>query len=380
MKTSIFKERGFYIYEIKNGEVRMKKINSKDIIIILIMIITFIVNFTLIFNDSVWQDEAYTMNIIKNDFIGVVETTINDVHPPLYYFIAKIFTMCFGYSVPTVKIASIVPVILTMLFVWLKTKKLFPEKYVKTTCIFSLLIGFMPVAFSQNIELRMYTWAMFFTTCNGIFAYELYLNHTNKKKIFLFILTAVCAAYTHYYAAVTECFIYLFLLLTLIIKHKAWKEILIIINVTIAAYLPWLPIFIKQFIIVKDYWWLTTFEVKSIIGIIKYPFNGMFSNVFLIVITILLIETIIHLFKNKKDTEVWFSVFCILSFALMVATGCITSLLLRPVFTAKYTYTAIGLLILGISIASTKIKFGKIIRYILIATIVLNFPLLYKRI
>lgn len=231
----------------------MKKINSKDIIIILIMIITFIVNFTLIFNDSVWQDEAYTMNIIKNDFIGIVETTINDVHPPLYYFIAKIFTMCFGYSVPIVKIASIVPIILTMLFVWLKTKKLFPEKYVKITCIFSLLIGFMPVAFSQNIELRMYTWAMFFTTCTGIFAYELYLNHTSKNKLFLFVLTALCAAYTHYYAALTECFIYLFLFLILVVKHKAWKEILTIANLTIAGYLPWLPIFIKQFIIVKDY-------------------------------------------------------------------------------------------------------------------------------
>lgn len=100
--------------------------------------------------------------------------------------------------------------------------------------------------------------------------------------------------------------------------------------------------------------------------------------IFLIGIAIILIEIIIFSFKNKKDIEAWFSVFCVLSFALMVATGCITSLLLRPVFVAKYTYTAIGLLILGISIAITKIKFGNIIRYILIAIIVLNFPLSYK--
>lgn len=356
----------------------MKKINSKDIIIILIMVSIFIVNFSLIFNDSVWQDEAYTMNIIKNDFIGIVRTTIDDVHPPLYYFIAKIFTMCFRYSVPVVKIASIVPVILTMMFVWLKTKKLFPEKYIKITTIFSLLIGFIPVAFSQNIELRMYTWAMFFTTCNGIFAYELYLNHTNKNKLFLFVLTALCAAYTHYYAALTECFIYLFLFLTLIVKHKAWKEILIIANLTIAGYLPWLPIFIKQFIIVKDYWWLKTFDTNTIIGIIKYPFNGMFVYIFLITIFIIIIEIIRYIFKNKKDIEMWFSIFSILSFVLMITVGCITSLLLRPVFTARYVYTAIGLLVLGISIAITKIKFGKILTYLLVIAIILNFPISYK--
>lgn len=352
----------------------MKKANKKDILIFIIIIFTLIVNLSVSFNDSVWQDEAYTMNILRNDFVGIVKTTADDVHPPLYYFIAKIFTMCFGYSVPTVKLVSIVPVILIMLFVWIKTKKLFPEKYTTITIVFCLLIGFIPAAFVQNVELRMYTWAMFFVTCSGIFAYELYLDPKDKKILALFVLTGILSAYTHYYACVTECFIYLFLVANLIIKHKALKEVLIIINLTIAFYLPWLPIFINQFVIVRDYWWLNVFNAETILYIIKYPFNSEFTNIFLILVIIIITEIVISLLRNKRDKEMWFASLCILSFALMVATGCITSLLLRPIFVAKYMYTAIGLLFLGLSTAITEIDYGDLLRNILIGVIILNFP------
>ncbi|MCI8352328.1 MAG: hypothetical protein HFJ58_01705 [Clostridia bacterium] len=356
----------------------MNKINKKDIAIFIIIILTLVVSLTVSFNDSVWQDEAYTMNILRKDFVGIVRTTAEDVHPPLYYFIAKIFTMCFGYSVPTVKLASIVPVILIMLFVWIKTKKLFKEKYATITIVFCLLIGFIPAAFVQNVELRMYTWAMFFVSCSGIFAYELYLNPKNKKILVMFVLTGILAAYTHYYAALTEGFIYLFLIINLIAKYKALKESLIIINLTIAFYLPWLPIFVNQFIVVKDYWWLNVFNWNSIVNIIRYPFNSMFTNTFLIITIVILIGMVVYLFKNKKDKEIWFALLCILSFALMVATGCTVSLLLRPVFTSRYTYTAIGLLFLGMSITVTKIDNGRLLKNLLIGVIILNFPFSYN--
>lgn len=257
-------------------------------------------------------------------------------------------------------------------------EKLFKEKYATITIVFCLLIGFIPAAFVQNVELRMYTWAMFFVSCSGIFAYELYLNPKNKKILVMFVLTGILAAYTHYYAALTEGFIYLFLIINLIAKYKALKESLIIINLTIAFYLPWLPIFVNQFIVVKDYWWLNVFNWNSIVNIIRYPFNSMFTNTFLIITIVILIGMVVYLFKNKKDKEIWFALLCILSFALMVATGCTVSLLLRPVFTSRYTYTAIGLLFLGMSITVTKIDNGRLLKNLLIGVIILNFPFSYN--
>jgi uncharacterized membrane protein len=126
--------------------------------------------------------------------------------------IAKTFTIVFGYSVSVVKIASIVPVILIMILVTIKSKKLFSEKQEKIALIFNLLIAFIPIAFTMNIELRMYTWAMFFCTCSGIYAYEIYKDSKKKSNMLLFIIFSLCAAYTHYFAAITAFVIYAFLL------------------------------------------------------------------------------------------------------------------------------------------------------------------------
>ncbi len=356
----------------------LKKINNKDAIIMILIIIFACVNISLIFNDSVWQDEAYTMDMIRGNIDEIISSTAEDVHPPLYYIIVKIFTMIFGYSVPIVKIVSIIPVILIMIFVALKSKKIFKEKYFKISILFILLIGFFPVAFIQNIELRMYTWAMFFVTCSGIYAYELYNKPKSRKNLILFVLTSICAAYTHYYAALTECFIYLFLIVNLIRKYKAWKEVLVIIGITFALYLPWIPIFIKQFLIVKDHWWLQVFDANTILSIIQYLFDGKFTNIFLITCIATIVGMIMHIRVNRKDNEIWFAILCITSFILMVTTGCLVSIILRPVFVHRYMYVGVGLLFLGISIGIAKIEYGKLLLSIFVSVIILNFPFSYN--
>ena len=49
----------------------------------------------LCFNHNVWADEAYTLAMIKNDYAGIIGKTAVDVHPPLYYFIAKTAALLF---------------------------------------------------------------------------------------------------------------------------------------------------------------------------------------------------------------------------------------------------------------------------------------------
>lgn len=62
----------------------------------------FIVFFTglyisLIFNKNILTDEAYTMELVReNSFWGIIQNTALDVHPPLYYLIVKCFVMMFG--------------------------------------------------------------------------------------------------------------------------------------------------------------------------------------------------------------------------------------------------------------------------------------------
>ena len=254
-----------------------------DFLIVILIVIVASTYISLIFNDSVWEDEAYTMLILKKDFNGIIDSVSVDVHPPLYYIIAKIFTIILGYSVSSVKLASILPVILIMIFINIKSKQLFKENSRLISILFILLIGFCPRAFSMNIELRMYTWAMFFVTCSGIYAYEIYKEPNKLKFMVLFIVCSLCAAYTHYYAAVTECFVYLCLIISLIKKDRSnWTKCLKIIIFTILGYLPWIPIFINQFVVVRDNWWLQTFTTADMLYSIKYLFDGKFVYIFYI--------------------------------------------------------------------------------------------------
>lgn len=357
---------------------KIKKINKIDLLINILIASIAILYISLIFNDSLWGDEAYTMMMLKTSFVDIVKATAMDVHPPLYYFIAKIFTFVFGYSVSAVKIASITPVILTMFFVKSKAKKLFKENANLITVIFVLLIGLSPRAISMAVELRMYTWAMFFVTCSGIYAYELYKSEQNKKALILFILSGLAASYTHYYAAVTECIIYLFLIINLLISNKKdWKTCLIFSGATIIGYLPWLPIFIKQFSSVRGGWWLTTFNSDSILSIIKYLFNGDLVYFYLIIVATVIVGLISSIKSKKKDHDIWFAVMAILSFVITVGIGCIASILIRPVFVERYMYPSAGIFFLGLSIVICKSEYKNLIKDALIGLIVLNVILTY---
>lgn len=356
-----------------------QKFNKKDIIIYILIVIVTLTYISLIFNDSVWEDEAYTMLVVKKDFPKIIESVAIDVHPPLYYIIAKMFTIIFGYSVSSVKLASIVPVILVMIFVKSKSNFLFKENSNLISILFILLIGFSPIAFSINIELRMYTWSMFFVTCSGIYAYEIYKEPNRLKPTVLFIIFSLCAAYTHYYAAVTECFIYLILMIFLLKKDKKYyKKCLKLIFCTVIVYLPWIPVFINQFIVVRDNWWLQTFTTEDMIYFIKYLFDGKFVYIFLIIVLYIFISLLHYLMKNRNNEEASFALLAIFSFVMTIMFGIIVSILIRPMFLSRYMYPACGLFFLGISIAITKDKYKIILRNLLILIIILNIPFSYS--
>ena len=70
---------------------------------------------SLIFNQNVWTDEIFTLKLIENDFAGIIGGTAEDVHPPLYYFAARIVRLLAGDSLQAQKLLTIVPMTLTLL-------------------------------------------------------------------------------------------------------------------------------------------------------------------------------------------------------------------------------------------------------------------------
>ncbi len=64
------------------------------------------------FQNSLWFDDAYTVGLMNQDFLGVIKWATFDVHPHLYYVMLKIFTLVFGNSLPVMRIFSVIGAVL----------------------------------------------------------------------------------------------------------------------------------------------------------------------------------------------------------------------------------------------------------------------------
>ena len=265
-----------------------------------------------------------------------------------------------------------------MFFVWIKSKKLFGKNANFISLFFILFIGLCPASFSMAVELRMYTWALFFVTACGIYAYELYQNPQSTKLFYFFILFGILSAYTHYYAFLTVCFIDLFLIIALLKRNKKdWKLCLAFCMVSLLAYLPGIPIIFQQFSVQVVSWWATVFNFETILEIITFLFEGNFSNLFLLLLATIFITFVPTLKKKNQDEESYFALFALLPFLFVVFTGVMISLLVRPVFVARYMYPASGLLFLGISIILCKHTKQSLLTYLTLGLLLISLPFSY---
>lgn len=191
---------------------------------------------------KIWADEAYTFSLIKQDYRELIRIAALDVHPPLYYLLLKLCIQPLEYSLTAAKIVSIVPYVLILIGGY-EIKRMLGEK---TSILFMGLFLIFPFTLRFAVEARMYSLAAMFVFYCAVFAYRWYYG-SGKFGWFLFILSGVGAAYTHYFALVSVGMIYLILGLFLFLnKKKELKFWVISVVSSIALYLPWLSFFYRS--------------------------------------------------------------------------------------------------------------------------------------
>ena len=197
-----------------------------------------------IFNlrQSIWFDESFSSYLTRFDFGKIWSLTAADVHPPLYYFLLKIWAHAFGHVDFAMRMMSTVfgAVAILFAFLWLK------YKYgLKAAMVASFLLSISPVFVRYGQEMRMYTMVLAI-----VFAatYFLQLAIDNGKKIWWIIYAVLVAAgmWTHYFAAFAWCAHLVYLLITYGVKgffrHKIWAPYLL----AVVLFLPWIPSLVAQ--------------------------------------------------------------------------------------------------------------------------------------
>ena len=334
---------------------KAKKLSFNKIYLLLILLeLAMCVVFSI--NPAVWADEGYSLELAKRSFSDIWRITALDVHPPLYYFWLKLFTMPFGYNLFISKLITALPCVLLTAFGGYQLKKLFNER---VSVFFMLCYMAFPFIMLYTTELRQYSIAELFVFANAVYAYRCFKGG-NFKDWALFILAGVAAAYTHYFALVSVCIIYgIFFLAACSRKKKCIKWWLLAVAATVILYVPWLKNFISQLVFkVNNEYWIDSIDRGDIVSYLKTIFYTPGMKGFFLFSSFAYLFMLIRLLasKNKQDITL-----CLLSLAVPAGTiiaGVGISILIRPIFVIRYALPASPLMVFffAYTLANTKSK------------------------
>lgn len=348
----------------------------------------------LSFSSDIWYDELFTMGLADRSCGELVSITAQDVHPPLYFLLLKLFltlsdTADAGIFAQTAaaKIFSVLPFFLCLLYAATKIRKHFG---MFTAGLFSFLLLAMPQMADYTVEVRMYGWALFFITAGMIHAYELTgekefdsgveedsgksgRRHAGRSLNWVFLtIYSLAACYTHYFACVAACMIYLYLLVSFLTEHRLKKEIksyLLSGLFCAAGYLPWIISAVTlQVGQVSENYWIQPLSWRTLGGCVRFLFAPSFANemlniiaaVFLFLLYGILIVTLFRRLRRKQEKEAVREAVlimgCIFVLAGIVFFGFLASFLLRPIFVYRYMLPAMGVFWLAFALLVSKWK------------------------
>ncbi len=341
------------------GNIINKKLNEKTLgmflfaIACLYLVFTTYIGLTKI---AVWSDEIYSIALASLPFNDFINYSFNDVHPILYYLIYRLFVHIFNifnYTDVAVigKVVSLIPLYLLFILSLTKIKKNFG---MLAAGIFSLCIISMPQMMVYSVELRMYSWALFFVTATFVYAYGAVNNPSIKNWAILIVLT-VCSMYTHYFALLAVGCIYLVMLIHLIKNNRELiKMWLVSAVISLLSFSLWIPQLLIQSG-TNDTFWIGPMSIDKIITFIYFIFSpseffivsgetispSVWGTLFVIAVICLICVS----YKKNK-----FSFDGIKVFILFMLIGITFSALVAPIFHPRYVIPVLGVLWLSVSI------------------------------
>lgn len=312
----------------------MGKIDQCNKLQCIIFAILSLFSISLIFNGNLWFDEAYTLSLIQHNFSEIIEILKTDMHPPLYFISLKAFCEIFGYSITITKIFSVLGYIATLSLGLTVIKKHFGRK---TSIVYMLTVGAIPMLLYFSVQQRSYQWCIFFVTLCFIEAL-LFIENLKTLHCVVFVIAALLAAYNHIYALLAVGIIFAFVNVYAFVKNRKLIRAIIISDIAmVIGYSPWIIPLFYQTEVASGNFWLAGIEPLSVI-------------VFVLGI---IISALILSKKENRRLPVIFAIICVLS---IQTVGLFVTVFIRPFYIARYSVVISGVFALLVSFGSKDIK------------------------
>ncbi len=262
---------------------------------------------------SVWFDEAFSAYIIRFNFLEIIQYTAQDVHPPLYYFFLKTWSMVFGTTDVALRSMSVLFGAIAILGSYALVRKLFGKR----AALFSLLILILsPVIIRYSQEMRMYT----MVAAIAIAATYMLVQATRTQKKRDWVIYGILVAlgmYTHYFAAIVWLAHWAWRAWDLSGKRQSFKKFFSVFFskewvfahiVAVGLYVPWLPLLVTQLLVVQAFgFWIPPVSPATIgnfvTSLLFYREQGSVTSwglVAFVAILALLVYLMITLYRSAK--------------------------------------------------------------------------------
>jgi uncharacterized membrane protein len=250
--------------------------NQKRERILLFLIFTFCLAIRLAFisQKNLWFDEVFSWHLSLDSFYEIIVRTTNDIHPPLYYFILKIWGFMFGDSVTALRLISTLFSSAAIFFIYPVCRRIMDPL---NSFIVIILYSISPLNLYYSQEVRMSAMNLFFNAGSAYFLllmidrlksnavdWKLFLK---DKMFYLYVLFTVSALYTHYFSFFLIAAQLAYLAVLFKGDLRKYKPFIIAYNFILALYLLWIPTMFLHlakgqswrnpqslFMVMREYW------------------------------------------------------------------------------------------------------------------------------
>lgn len=185
---------------------------------------------------AIWGDESSSLILAQYSPPQLWQHAARDVHPPLYFFLLRLWVLALGDSVLALRsLSAVFGVLAVFLGGWLAWR----IASRRAAFLAMLLLALLPTAVRYSQEVRMYSllgcWMLAATL-----ALHCWLDEGRRRYLLAYVLLMTVAFYTHYFSAlgVLVHWAWLASLPDSPLRRRGWW----LANAAIVAlFLPWLP-------------------------------------------------------------------------------------------------------------------------------------------
>lgn len=297
-------------------------LNTRKILIIILLLIFTFLSFYVSFHKSFWRDEVFSFLLSSKNPIDIIISTSKDFTPPLFYLLLHPFIKLFGQNPILLRILPLIFSLFTLSLLF-KIEKIIATKF-KLSLSAEILLLFLLSSnlslFYFSTETRAYSLFMFLSLLSIFYLYHLIFQFKQKYFI-LFSLVNILLLYTHNLSIIFLVSQFISAIIYLVSKKNisAIKKVILSYIIVFIFISPWLGVFFRQTQNLENSFWLDLTQKEMIheyLGIFFINENlteteqklPLFTH-FLVYGSILTLSGIIITFKKKKESIIAISNF-----------------------------------------------------------------------